>query len=274
VQYVAWIDASSGSGKDSFCACVGHLEGATCVIDCIIEMRPPFSPPEACSFIASKLRNYNIRSAKADRWGLAFVAAEFERHQISLDYSDKASSEIFRQALPIIRAGRTRLPDNDRMVNQFVNLERRILPGGGERIGHPERGGHHDDIAVVVAGCLVALAAPLSGAESFLEFMRRRQVEEPNRFNTDMDAIRAAGPEFGFSFSTAPLVKITLPPGPIAAGGVIYTKRAGQVSARRIGDQIFAEVHRDDAVDLLKGNKAWRDTNPELARDLLGENTA
>jgi hypothetical protein len=270
VQYTAWLDASSGAGKDSFCASIGHKEGENCVIDRVIEIRPPFSPPSAVALIASELSSFGIRRATADRWGLAFVASEFERHQIALEYSDKNSSEIFRQALPIIRSGRARLIDNPRMINQFVNLERRILPGGGERIGHPERGGHHDDIAVVVSGCLVALAAPLTGAEGWIEFYRR-QVEEPGRHNTDLDDVMASGPAFGFSFSSAPLVKLVLPPGPIAAAGSLYTNRAGLIIARRIGDQTIAEVSREDAVDLLKGNVAWRNANEDLSRELLGE---
>jgi hypothetical protein len=270
LQYTAWLDASSGAGKDSFCCSIGHREGETAVIDCVIEIRPPFSPPNAVALIASTLSSYGIRRATADRWGLAFVASEFERHQIALEYSDKASSEIFRQALPIIRSGRARLPDNDRMINQFVNLERRILPGGGERIGHPERGGHHDDIGVVVSGCLVALAAPLTGAESTLEYYRRL-LEEPNRFNSDLDGIRPSGPEFGFSFTRAPLIKIVLPPGPIAHEGVVYATRAGRVIARRIEPDMVAEVERADAIDLLKGNRAWRAANENLARELLGE---
>ena len=52
------------------------------------------------------------------------------------------------------------------------------MPGGGERIDHPQRGGHHDDVAMVVAGCLVALATPISGAEGWCEFYRRLS-EEP-----------------------------------------------------------------------------------------------
>jgi hypothetical protein len=46
------------------------------------------------------------------------------------------------------------------MVSQFVNLERRAL--GTERIDHPQRAGHHDDISVVVAGCPIALATLFS----------------------------------------------------------------------------------------------------------------
>jgi hypothetical protein len=49
-----------------------------------------------------------------------------------------------------------------------------------------------------------------------------------------------------------------------------YKTRAGPVGTRRIGDQVIAEVSRADAIDLLKGNRIWRDTNADLARELLG----
>jgi hypothetical protein len=268
VRYSAWLDASSGAGKDSFCCSIGHREGEIGVIDCVIEVRPPFSPPTACALISSTLASYGIRSATADRWGLAFVASEFERHHITLEYSDKPSSEIFRQALPIIRSGRAKLTDNPRMITQFCNLERRILPGGGERIGHPERGGHHDDIAVVVAGCLVALAAPLTGAESTLEFYRR-MVEEPNRFNTDMDGFRASGPEFGFNIGahSEPTVSVQLPPiiaaenSPISIGGSGYSPRYREGKA-------WIDIPREHAIKLFKDAPAWKEYNVLLAADL------
>lgn len=271
LQYTAFIDASSGAGKDSFCCSIGHrADGDVCIVDCVVEIVPPFSPPTACATLAQALKSYRITRVTADRWGLAFVASEFERHGISLGYSDRTSSEIFRQALPIIRSGRARLVDNDRMINQFANLERRILPSGGERIGHPERGGHHDDIAVVVAGCLVALSTPLSGAEGWLEFYRR-QVEEPEkfaRFSTDFDDIRAAGPEFDWNFGSSPWFTI-LVPAPIASeGGVVVAGRFHTFNGRE--GRATLDAQRDAAVDLLS-RPAWRALNEDLARQILGE---
>jgi hypothetical protein len=155
------------------------------------------------------------------------------------------------------------------MKNQFVNLERKILPGGSERIGHPERGGHHDDIAVVVSGCLVALAAPLTGAESTIEFYRR-QVEEPNRLNTDFDDFRASGPEFGFSFSgnqPEPTVSIELPP-IIAAENSHINIEGKSYSPRRRENRAFIEVPRTHAIQLFREMPAWREYNISLVADL------
>lgn len=205
VQYVSWLDASSGAGKDSMCACVGHrIDDNTFVIDCIVEITPPFSPPDACAHIAATLKSYGITRTIGDRWGLNFVAAEFQRHGVTLDYSDKYRSDIYRESLPLLTSKRARLIDSERMIGQFANLERRVMSGGREVIDHPQRGGHHDDVSLVVAGCLVALATPLSGADGWLEFYRR-QAEEPEKYASwaiDRDDISApAAPDFGWQFT-------------------------------------------------------------------------
>src|SRR5260370_7319002 len=124
------------------CGCVGHCEGDAAVVDGIIEIQPPFDPASAVAQIATTLKGYGITRTAGDRWGLGFVANEFQRHGITLEYSDKNRSDLYREALPIIRSKRARLLDSDRMINQFCNLERRLLPAGPQPIDHPHRAGH------------------------------------------------------------------------------------------------------------------------------------
>jgi hypothetical protein len=156
IQYTAWVDASSGQGKDSMCAAIGHRGDNIAIVDHVIEISPPFRPSDAVAQISETLQAYRIDRVTGDKWALGFVASEFERCGIRMDHADKPGSEIYRQALPVITSMRCRLPDNPRMVSQFSNLERRALPGGNERIDHPR--GQHDDVSMVVAGLLVLLA--------------------------------------------------------------------------------------------------------------------
>jgi hypothetical protein len=261
VQYQSWIDASSGAGKDSMCCACGHrVDDNNFVVDCVVEIVPPFSPPDACSLIANTLKSYGITRTMGDRWGLNFVAAEFQRHGITLEYSDKHRSDIYREALPLLTSKRARLIDNERMIGQFSNLERRAMSGGREVIDRPQRGGHHDDVSLVVAGCLVSLAMPITGAEAFIEFYRR-QVEEPWRFrhSTDYDDIRTAGPEFNWNMSDEPLVNLFVPP-VLASGmtGVCYME-----------GKPYIQVTRAEAKDRLL-HPAWRALNAAL-KELLGE---
>jgi hypothetical protein len=57
--YIAAADPSGGS-KDSFTAAIAHNENGLAVLDCLIEIRPPFNPTEAVSQIAAMLRSYNL----------------------------------------------------------------------------------------------------------------------------------------------------------------------------------------------------------------------
>jgi hypothetical protein len=146
-------------------------------------------------------------------------------------------------------------------------LERKPGANGRDRID--ARGGRSEDAANSVAGVVALLAAPLSGAESWLEFYRR-QVEERGRHNTDVDDISASAPEFGFNFATTPLVSVTLPP-PIDAEGRCLGPRTGVTYyARRIGTDVVVQVRRDDAAELLK-NPTWRSHNQDVAREILRE---
>jgi hypothetical protein len=174
--------------------------------------------------------------------------------------------------VPLFTSGRVKLLNNQRMVDQLCALRRKVGQGGRESVDHPRN--QHDDLANAACGLLWRLSpsGPASSAENWLEFYRR-QVEERNRHNTDVDDVRPVGPEFGFSFSAEPLVKIVVPE-PIATDGVLYGSRGGRYGTRRIGAQVIAEMRRSDAADLLKASAPWRDLNPDLARDILGETSA
>jgi hypothetical protein len=136
-------------------------------------------------------------------------------------------------------------------------------PGGREVIDYPQRGNHHDDVSLVVSGCLVALASPVTGAEAFIEFYRR-QVEEPWRFsyNTDTDPI--AAPQHGWQMADGPLLDVVVP-AVIAAEG-----KVGNFTIRRMGDQAVVSMALGEAAERLR-NPVWAKLNEALAKELLGE---
>jgi hypothetical protein len=278
-RYVCFGDASSGlshntgggkssKGGDAFAASIGHKEGETIVIDLVFERKPPFNASAVVAEISGIAAGYGIHEIVSDRFSSGFMASELQRSNMVWKASDHNKSELYLITLPVLTSGKLRIPDVPSVVDQFCLLERKPGANGRDRVD--ARGGRSEDGANSIAGVVALLAAPLSGAESWIE-VYRRWSEEANRFNTDMDGFRASGPEFGFSFTSAPLVKIVLPPGPIANDGSIHTNRAGLVIARRIGGQAVADVCREDAIDLLKGNVAWRNANTDLSRELLGE---
>ena len=63
----------------------------------------------------------------------------------------------YQDALPLFTSGKVRLLDNDRLVAQFAALERKTS-ARGDRINHPARGGHHDDLSNAASGALTLAA--------------------------------------------------------------------------------------------------------------------
>jgi hypothetical protein len=267
IRYAGFVDASSGR-SDSFTAAVASRDGDVDILHCIVEIPAPADPVTATATCAAILRSYGIKEVWGDRYAVGFVSSELARHGLTLQHSGKSRSDLYRELLPALRSRRVRLLDNDRAISQFAALERRALPAGGERIDHPAYGGAKDDVSNAIAGALVMLAQPASSGDNWCEFMRR-QVEEPNRFNTDIDSVMASGPAFGFSFDARPEPLITIEvPAIIAAEGRMIPIQGKDYMPRQRGDRAFIEVERDHAIWMLKASQPWRDLNARVAADL------
>jgi hypothetical protein len=163
-QYSGFVDPSGGA-RDSFTCAVAHQEGDTAVLDCLLEIKPPFSPPAATEQIAAILKSYRITSATGDRYAAQWVVSAFTACGITYRHSERDRSAIYADALPLFTAGRARILDNRRLVNQFASLERRTSPIGKDRIDHGPGG--HDDLCNSAAGALVHAQKPRGGGLVF-----------------------------------------------------------------------------------------------------------
>jgi hypothetical protein len=155
VTYTGFVDASSGSGKDSYTVGIAHADGAEIVLDLAHEVRPPFNPQSATAEIAALLKSYRIGSVVGDKYAAGFVIEAFAKHGVTYRYADQDRSQIYLEALPLLTSGRVRLVENARMVAQFAALERRTAVTGRDQVSHPRNGEAHDDLSNAVAGALV-----------------------------------------------------------------------------------------------------------------------
>jgi hypothetical protein len=183
VHYAAFCDPSGGMA-DSFTAAVAHKEGDVAVLDWVHERRAPFNPTEATAEIAAALHQYRITEIIGDRYAAAWVTDAFARHGVTLRHSERDRSIIYLECLPLFTSGRARLLDHAKTVSQFAALERRTMPGGRDRIDHPQRGA--DDVANAVAGALVAVSAMTVG-DRWVEFARRQAVASQQEAEADLD---------------------------------------------------------------------------------------
>jgi hypothetical protein len=151
--YRAFVDPSGGS-QDSWTLAVAHREKENLVLDFAREWRPPFSPEAIVNDCVSDLRRYRISQVTGDRYGGEFPRELFRKRGIAYQVSDKTKSDIYRELLPPINSGRVELLDNQRLINQLCNLERRTARGGKDSIDHAPRS--HDDLINAAAGALIS----------------------------------------------------------------------------------------------------------------------
>jgi hypothetical protein len=175
VHYKAFADPSGGRG-DSFTLGVSHAEGDAVVLDCLVEIEPPFKASAATRTIAETLKAYRLSSVVADKYGAEWVVDAFAKHGVDLRHSERTRSEIYADCLPLMTSGRARLLDSRRLVGQLAALERRASSAGRDKIDHPANG--HDDLANSACGALVEAASgrqPIRIAPEIIGAIRRRR---------------------------------------------------------------------------------------------------
>jgi hypothetical protein len=158
MDYVAFADPSGGV-SDSFCVGIAYADDEQAVLAALLEIRPPFDPMSVMlAEVAPLLRSFGLSEVIGDRYAANWVSGAFERVGIRYRHSERDRSAVYENALPLFTSGRARILDNQRLVTQLANLERKTTSGGRDRISHPERQGHHDDAANACCGALIAAA--------------------------------------------------------------------------------------------------------------------
>jgi hypothetical protein len=185
--YVAFVDPSGGA-QDAMTLAIAHGEvrdgQVIAVLDHLLERRPPFSPEAVVREFTVTLRAYGIEAVTGDRYGGEFPRELFRTHGVVYEPSERVKSDVYREVLPLLTAGRAELLDHPRLQAQLLGLERRTARGGRDSIDHGPH--HHDDLSNAAAGALVLAAARGTGDSVFLATTRQP---------TDLECMFAA--EFG-----------------------------------------------------------------------------
>jgi hypothetical protein len=192
-RYVAFADPSGGRG-DSFALGIAHAEGDAIVLNCLFERRSPFDPNIVVGELAALLRTYRLTEVTGDRYAANWVISAFKSNGIRYHQSERDRSAVYLDALPLFTPGRARLLDNDRLIHQFIGLERRTSRIGRDRVDHGPHG--HDDVANSAAGALVLAAAvkakPIILSDAALAKFRR--MPQRDRFAGTMPGM-SSGPD-------------------------------------------------------------------------------
>lgn len=158
-DYLGFLDAADGAGRDSFTLAIAHVEAepggaeVTVVLDCVREAKPPFDPRAVVHEFGAVLRSYAIDAVSGDRWAQSWVAGALMSEGIVYRICALTKSELYRDFLPLITSRSVELLDHPKLVAQLHGLERRAGASGHEAIDH--RGSGHDDLVNAAAGACV-----------------------------------------------------------------------------------------------------------------------
>jgi hypothetical protein len=167
VRYHAFSDPSGGSA-DSFTLAIAHREGNVGILDCVREVRPPFSPDAVVAEFSEVIKSYGLARVEGDRYAGEWPRERFSIHGVTYVPADKTKSELYGALLPLMNSGRCDLLDVPRLESQLIGLERRTARGGRDSIDHAPGG--NDDIANAVAGAVVrAASVPRNLIDSLLD---------------------------------------------------------------------------------------------------------
>jgi hypothetical protein len=157
-RYVAFVDPSGGR-VDAMTLAIAHSEtrdGVTAqILDCVIEVKPPFNPDATVQRFVDVLREYRVTTVCGDRYAGEWTRQPFSRRNIRYVPADQSRSDLYLALLPLLTSGRVRLLDLPALGLQLTGLERRTSTTGRDRIDHAPGG--HDDAANAAAGALVSL---------------------------------------------------------------------------------------------------------------------
>jgi len=153
VRYLGFVDPSGGS-QDAFTLGIAHRQEDNMFLDCVREVRPPFSPESVIGEFAATLRSYRISRAIGDRYAGEFPREIFRKCGIAYEPSQKSKSDLYVSLLPLLNSRRVELLDHPRLVTQLINLERRVARSGKDSVDHPP--GSHDDLINAAAGAVLA----------------------------------------------------------------------------------------------------------------------
>jgi hypothetical protein len=150
IVYSAFCDPSGGV-SDEMTLAIGHIDRRNvCVLDALIDVRPPFDPEQAVKQCATLLRRYGVATVIGDKYAGEWPRARFAEHGIAFEQSARPKSDLYGDLLPLLNARRVELLDNSRLASELVGLERRTARSGRDSIDHSP--GSHDDLVQRIRG--------------------------------------------------------------------------------------------------------------------------
>ena len=89
---------------------IGHLtKDSVCVLDALLEERPPLNPGAAVARCADLLRRYGVTKVIGDKYAGEWPVAQFAEHGVEFEQSARPKSDLYHDFLPLLNARRVEL---------------------------------------------------------------------------------------------------------------------------------------------------------------------
>jgi hypothetical protein len=147
--YKAAVDVSGGR-HDSFALSIAHHTGEKVVVDLVKCWQPPLDPLTVVKEIAEVCERFRITSITGDRYAAEWSKTAFESEGMFYKTADLAKSDLYLNLEPVINTQNIILPNNERLIVELQNLERRT-GRNKDVVDHPPHRGATDDSANSVA---------------------------------------------------------------------------------------------------------------------------
>ena len=148
INYFGFVDVSGGRSDDAALA-IGHRDKKI-IVDYLKKYKPPHSPYDVIADMSEQLKRFKISRVVGDLYGAQFVVQAFRNNGLAYEKSKLNKSQLYLELLPSICSNSIELLDDETLISQLSNLERRTRSGGRDIVDHPQGG--HDDSANVIAG--------------------------------------------------------------------------------------------------------------------------
>lgn len=186
ITYVAFADPSGGRG-DAFTLGIAHDEDGRRILDVIRRVKPPFDPSSVVAEYCSTLKCYGLKEVTGDNYAGEWVVEAFAEYGVDYRRSEFSKSQIYLETLPLFATGIINLPNDQNLLTELRQLERRTRSGGKDTVDHPPRG--HDDAANAACGAI------LLAAEADIEITPDMYLTGPPMASADFPET-SAGSEF------------------------------------------------------------------------------
>ena len=174
-RYKAFSDLSSlvSENSDDAAVAIGYVKKSLTggndklIIARYLHFRGPCSLEYAVKKMAELLKEYGIRSVHADDYASEFQSRLWKKNHIKHIKIRRSKTQLYTDLLGMFSSGTIELLDDPEMKKQLLNLQRKAIGGGAERIDHVS--GSDDAIANCCGGLASISLKPVLklGAYSF-----------------------------------------------------------------------------------------------------------